>query len=276
MPKQIRTTVYTFAELQERAKREQMPEARAAHAQRVREIEARYALLLDGLKPGQDRYHQLCYRRTCEIDRLNKTTTAAAKDRALEWMAERARDSFEDFLCDDLEPGGHYAEVLAGMGFLNAKIQYRGFCSQGDGASFTADVDLAKMLEATGPEARADAIPWEGFVPTNRGDTAEVLARSAVWAHVARGDSREVHKHSCHVNVTVEAKDGAGDARTDAQLADDEKCLAAFIEDLRLEACNWIYRALESSYRDCQSEDTCAENAEANEWTFTADGERFG
>lgn len=40
-----------------------------------------------------------------------------------------------------------WKEKLANVGFLNADISFSGFGSQGDGASFSADLDLNKVLE---------------------------------------------------------------------------------------------------------------------------------
>lgn len=61
------------------------------------------------------------------------------KDRVL----ERFRQWNEvDYECD-LE---YHAEKLAELGYDNAKVYFSGFCSQGDGASFEADVDLEKVL----------------------------------------------------------------------------------------------------------------------------------
>src|SRR4051812_21842706 len=49
-------------------------------------------------------------------------------------------------------------EGLAAAGFLDADIRYAGFWSQGDGASFTARVDLAAWLRAKKLAARYRAI----------------------------------------------------------------------------------------------------------------------
>ena len=52
-------------------------------------------------------------------------------------------DWYDDFYLEDLQSD------LKKVGFLNAEIHYSGFWSQGDGASFDAEVDIIRYLEAT-------------------------------------------------------------------------------------------------------------------------------
>ena len=42
----------------------------------------------------------------------------------------------------------YWKERLAEMGFMDAEIQFSGFWNQGDGASFTANVDIEKSVDA--------------------------------------------------------------------------------------------------------------------------------
>jgi len=52
--------------------------------------------------------------------------------------------------------------LLKENGFDNPKIYYSGFCSQGDGASFDADIDLDKFLTPNEREAlKGIDISWE-------------------------------------------------------------------------------------------------------------------
>jgi hypothetical protein len=51
---------------------------------------------------------------------------------------------------------------------------------------------------------------------------------------------------------------------------------AADVEQLRLRLCDAIYRSLEQEYEDQHSEASISDFAEANEYTFTTGGKRFG
>lgn len=52
--------------------------------------------------------------------------------------------------------------LLKENGFEDAKIHYSGFCSQGDGASFDADIDLDKFITPNEREAlKGIDIAWE-------------------------------------------------------------------------------------------------------------------
>ena len=56
----------------------------------------------------------------------------------------------EDWDDSELE---YWVEMLAGMGFQDPKIRCSGFCSQGDGASFTSVcVNVATFLKAIGAQ----------------------------------------------------------------------------------------------------------------------------
>jgi len=46
-----------------------------------------------------------------------------------------------------------WKEKLETLGFMDANIQFTGFCSQGDGASFTCDVSVSKYVDAHPSEA---------------------------------------------------------------------------------------------------------------------------
>lgn len=51
-------------------------------------------------------------------------------------------DGWESFIVDD------WVAKLEQLGFSDVKIAYSGFCSQGDGASFTGNVDVAAFITA--------------------------------------------------------------------------------------------------------------------------------
>lgn len=69
------------------------------------------------------------------------TVTPKAVERARSWLQEAATDfDWHSCVLDFWE------HALDQIGFENAKISFSGFWSQGDGASFTATVDLDKLV----------------------------------------------------------------------------------------------------------------------------------
>lgn len=63
-------------------------------------------------------------------------------------LIEAEIEAAGDFWDGD-EMRSHWSELLEDIGFPNAEVGYSGFCSPGDGASFTcSSVDLAKLYES--------------------------------------------------------------------------------------------------------------------------------
>ncbi len=66
-----------------------------------------------------------------------------AKDKAREHLIERVTMfDWWDMVYED------WTDKLSKLGFDNADIRFSGFWSQGDGASFTADMDLEKYIKS--------------------------------------------------------------------------------------------------------------------------------
>ena len=65
-----------------------------------------------------------------------------AIDKARRWLRESATDhEWYEWTFDT------WIEALEQIGFADAKISFTGFWCQGDGASFTATIDLAKLAD---------------------------------------------------------------------------------------------------------------------------------
>ena len=68
----------------------------------------------------------------------------AAQERARDWYRENCLDY--EWWDSDYD---HWKEKLAALGFTDADIKFRGFYSQGDGASFTAGVSYLNTAQTT-------------------------------------------------------------------------------------------------------------------------------
>lgn len=187
--------------------------------------------------------------------------SGAAKEAAREWLKEGA------FYSDWYEPTYEDAKtVLAKFGFFNPEIQYSGFYSQGDGASFTARWERDNVSKSL-PNAIKRYAPKDEELNALAVRFAAWLAKwpTACNSSIGRVD----HQHSHEYSVAVYQVDDD----TDDILPDD--CEKEFSEIAR-ELMKWIYAQLKTEAENIESEKSLAELAEANEYTFTATGERFG
>ena len=71
--------------------------------------------------------------------------SADAQKNALTTLAKFRADDWENFAAPDhIE---FYEEALTLLGFSDTKVSYLGFCSQGDGLSFTANFDSSEVVD---------------------------------------------------------------------------------------------------------------------------------
>lgn len=171
--------------------------------------------------------------------------TPAAKQKALQELRDcNTEDSWwADCVLDD------WKEKLEKFGYTSPEIAYSGFCSQGDGASFTAAVDLQNWIKATKNAKRFAAIlKW--------------LKSPDEWhtANVIRTD-----RHYSHYN-TVRAELEYDDTAPD--MSELEAAITAHVRDLSKQ----LYRDLEKEFSYQSSDTTIVETIEANDWTFNARG----
>ena len=172
----------------------------------------------------------------------------AAKDKARGWYREVSAGDEYYAECTIEEPKGKIGKSL---GFDISDIYYSGFCRQGDGASFkgtwrAADVN-AKALQQYAP---ADKV------------LAQIRKRMRAFARAHKNNSANITtsgRHSHEYSMTIEADQGSD---TLAEIARD--------------FARWIYRQLEAEYMYQYYGEGCDETIRANEYTFTAEGRRFG
>lgn len=144
-------------------------------------------------------------------------------------------------------------------------IQYSGFASQGDGASWTGNVNLKKWCEKNSPEA----LP---FVNDNEIET---------WAAVVRTDSHYVHENTIRVEVIEHATKVTYDSSPfEGSLEEYYAHVEGVVDDLVLEVtdavkdfCREIYKELEEEYNYTQTDEYLMDLIEANQYDFTADGD---
>lgn len=209
---------------------------------------------------------------------LKELGNTKAIDKARQWLQDAITDGeWHEYILE------LWKSALDQIGFTDAEISYRGFWSQGDGASFTAKIDVEKLAtflaappaaSKTIAEQPVDFRPWIVFrcnvVPAYSQFRKLVKLVNYIGAEVRRTSHRYSHKRTC--DTYVDLSGSASKPRV-------EKLLLAFREDveaLRLMLCDAIYSDLEEEYNWLTGEESISDFAEVNEYTFTADGKRFG
>jgi hypothetical protein len=192
-----------------------------------------------------------------------------------------------------------WKQALAQIGFLDADIQFTGFWSQGDGASFTASVDAEKIISLfVAPPAPRDQIgvdadqkeiftPWimhkVGGVHVREDFTALLPLAKDGELEISMHRTSRHYSHSRTVSVDLEyrspyntdALESLKDAAVNGGEIDYDYLtdhLRNAVESLFRDLCNAIYTDLRDEYEYLTGEEAAIECAEANEYLFTENG----
>lgn len=196
-----------------------------------------------------------------------------AKEKAREWYRELldeqdyATHVIDDAACEVAKCLGvtfdrRPYKTVGGATRYEPKIYWSGFSSQGDGASFEGDwystgEALAKIKEYAPRDAMLHEI-------ASMLDEAHNSAPGVIhaWSNV-----RGHYVHSGCMDIEMEC---VGDC-----YALEPEVERSVIGNLR-QFANWVYKQLEESYEYASSDEAVDESLVANEYTFTAEGKRFG
>ncbi|PZU64164.1 antitoxin of toxin-antitoxin stability system [Sphingobium sp.] len=206
------------------------------------------------------------------VYRLNELSDAA-KDRARAWYRDGGFDyDWHDAVYEDFQQiakiiGIRFktrsVRLLGGGTRQEPRITFRGFWSQGDGASFECYYSYRKSASA---EVRS-------YAPQERklheiADTLRAIQRRNFYQLHAEVSHRGHHFHEYCMSVSVERESLSYQAMTD----DAEEVVTEALRDL----ARWFYRALEREYEYLFSDKVVDETITANAYTFTEAGRRFG
>jgi hypothetical protein len=214
-----------------------------------------------------------------DLHKAGKATSKAIEN-AREWLRESATDhDWYEFTTDC------WKEALAQIGFTDAKIAFSGFWSQGDGASFTANIDIEKLANFLATEITPsktiagtpeDFRPWLADKAGNHKATNAKYRRLVTLGYflypskVERTSHNYSHERTCRVNIEFNTV-GRAD-KVEALLNEFE----SDAETLRLALCRAIYKDLEEDYDSQTSDESLTEFADGNDYTFTLGGKREG
>ena len=203
------------------------------------------------------------------IDELSDT----AKETARAWYRESCLDYewydfvYEDFqaICTILGVTLRTSPVrLYGGGTRdNPQIFFTGFHSQGDGASFAGSYSHARGAA----KGIRDYAPKDEELHRIADTLQDVQRRNFHQLHAyIRRSGRYSHEYT--MAIEVERDSPTGQPPTD----DAEDTVTEAMRDL----ARWLYRQLQAEYEHLTSDAAVDETIAANEWTFEANGSRFG
>lgn len=147
----------------------------------------------------------------------------------------------------------YWKEELKAEGFEDAKIAFSGFWSQGDGASFTATVNIETFLRKHRSITR-----FKKLLP--------LIPMGDLSACVVRVGHHHVHENTVKADVEM-----AWNNETEP-LEGLRGELEGFLTERVRELSRKIYKSLESDYRFQTSDEAIIETLKANEYTFREDG----
>jgi len=201
-----------------------------------------------------------------------------AVEKARDWLRQGATDyQWWDFTYDD------WKTALEQLGFTNPEINFSGFWSQGDGASFTSGLDIRKLLrfftvpiESSGTVLDGENDSWLPYIVGKVGQTINAryewlyLALDQLSGDVKRTGHHYVHENTCDAEIYFDHPKMAKELNV---------VIDAFQEDveaLREDLCKVIYAALEEEYEYRTDDEQLIDDSDANEYTFDESGRRDG
>lgn len=212
--------------------------------------------------------------------RKKDQVTQKAVDRARQWLTEVLSDDgwYESTIED-------WKTALAQVGFTDADIAFSGFWSQGDGASFTAKLDIAKLVTFLSTPIKGEPVildgepnGWLAYIVDKLGAGKVTNDRYGylTWildnlsGQVTRTDGRYSHENTCRAAVELDDRKSRPEIETLVNAFEKD------VEALRYKLSKIIYRALEEDYNGRVSDESVNDFAHANDYTFEANGRREG
>lgn len=187
-----------------------------------------------------------------------KRLAIKAYDRANDWLIQAAME--QNWVEETIE---QWVGILRARGFDDAEVSYSGFWSQGDGASFTANVNVNRYLDFNALQAAvpflSDAI-YHGY--------ADVIGQ------IVRVTNQYSHSRTVRPDMDLRFFNVPGGMSKEWEDTVEEQYseLVAHIGEVVVGLSDGIYSDLKSNYDHLTSEDALMEMAEANGYTFDESG----
>lgn len=182
--------------------------------------------------------------------RIETTTRTIASFKELtKEQQNKALDNLD--LSDDFEFQAestieYFTEALTMLGFSNVKINYSGFWSQGDGASFTGTFDVPKTVKELNERVKKVKTEFPTLNLCGFNSMRFTKEEKEEGLSVYRIDSR--YSHNC--TITSDSND---------------------LKEFARSFSNVIYKSLERDYDYINSAEYKSDAIEANNWEFYLD-----
>jgi hypothetical protein len=192
-----------------------------------------------------------------------------AKEKAKQWYRETLDYEWYDFTKEDFE------RILKDMGFKNVSSQFSGFYSQGDGASFNfKGLDIKALLNFSD---KHNSMPYFDILDGWKQAHKKTLRNIKRFQDILYCNSEVINHHYCHEKsrisrVELDNYGHKNNKKTEKFTNYFEEYLTELMEDFS----RAYYKALENDWDYINSDKSIEEGMEANEYTFTKDGKRFG
>jgi hypothetical protein len=153
-----------------------------------------------------------------------------------------------------------YKIEMQTKGITIDEMNFTGFYSQGDGASFTGKVDMIQFLKVHGLE--------EHFM-----GATFFAGQGELWAEITRGSSRYSHENSVTVNLIIDSYNNYEDGSTRYQVYEtmqevmehETKDLEKEVEDICKEYMRDLYAKLRDEYESLTSKEAIWDTIVAND-----------
>jgi hypothetical protein len=153
-----------------------------------------------------------------------------------------------------------YKIEMQTKGITIDEMNFTGFYSQGDGASFTGKVDMIQFLKVHGLE--------EHFM-----GATFFAGQGELWAEISRGSSRYAHENSVTVNLVVDSYNNYEDGSTRYEVYEtmqevmehETKDLEKEVEDICKGYMRDLYAKLRDEYESLTSKEAIWDTIVANE-----------
>jgi hypothetical protein len=154
----------------------------------------------------------------------------------------------------------YWKPKLENLGVSNPTINFSGFWSQGDGASFTGQLDIIEFLTATKKISKFRYL-------------VDHVRDNNLWldCNIYRNDSHYVHENTCRVGIDEHIY--VDNEKSYDLIVKRVKELEEYLEEWRLDTCHEIYKDLETEYEYQTGKEQIIESLEANEYEFDEDGD---
>lgn len=169
---------------------------------------------------------------------------------------------------------GQFRDDMAEVGIRVDEMQFSGFCSQGDGASFTGYVVHEDVFLMKHPDLKGDRPMMRKLMDEFDGSLNISISRiSYQYAHENTVTADVDHDHFWDV---VDGTDPLRmavleqwDEELDAELVD----LQPLVREVIRDHCRDLYRRLEEEYDYLTSDEVVWDTIEANEWHLDEEDE---